>query len=104
MCRVSFGRLRRVDEFVRLQTLLRIEQETERTERIKAEREFIVEQARACFSLITCTRGLRRRAGRAAVAGSRDAQKDTVAEGSCFAGCRSGLMPRAASGLCCDHD
>ncbi|CAN0280840.1 unnamed protein product [Ectocarpus sp. 6 AP-2014] len=36
--------LRRVDEFVRLQTLLRIEQETERTEKIKAEREFLVEQ------------------------------------------------------------
>ncbi|CAM9171295.1 unnamed protein product [Ectocarpus sp. 8 AP-2014] len=36
--------LRRVDEFVRLQTLLRIEQETERTEKIKTEREFLVEQ------------------------------------------------------------
>lgn len=39
-------RLRRVDEFVRLQTLLRIEQETERTEKIKSEREFLVEQVR----------------------------------------------------------
>lgn len=39
-------RLRRVDEFVRIQTLLRIEQETERTEKIKAEREFLVEQVR----------------------------------------------------------
>ncbi|CAM9674512.1 unnamed protein product, partial [Ectocarpus sp. 12 AP-2014] len=36
--------LRRVDEFVRLQTLLRIEQETERTDKVKAEREFLVEQ------------------------------------------------------------
>lgn len=43
------ARLRRVDEFVRLQTLLRIEQETERTEKIKAEREYIVEQV--CFPL-----------------------------------------------------
>ena len=40
----SASRLRRVDEFVRIQTLLRIEQETERTEKIKAEREFLVEQ------------------------------------------------------------
>ncbi|CBN77673.1 conserved unknown protein [Ectocarpus siliculosus] len=42
--RQNIERLRRVDEFVRLQTLLRIEQETERTEKIKAEREFLVEQ------------------------------------------------------------
>lgn len=41
-----------MDEFVRLQTLLRIEQETERTERIKAEREFIVEQA--CLRAFLC--------------------------------------------------
>lgn len=41
---VRRARLRRVDEFVRIQTLLRIEQETERTEKIKAEREFLVEQ------------------------------------------------------------
>lgn len=33
-----------MDEFVRLQTLLRIEEETERTDRIKVEREFLVEQ------------------------------------------------------------
>lgn len=37
-------RLRRVDEFVRIQTLLRIEQETEKAEKIKAEKEFLVEQ------------------------------------------------------------
>lgn len=41
---VASRSLRRVDEFVRLQTLLRIEEETERTDRIKAEREFLVEQ------------------------------------------------------------
>ncbi|CAM9561739.1 unnamed protein product [Pylaiella littoralis] len=48
--RESIERLRRVDEFVRIQTLLRIEQETERTEKIKAERKFLVEQRIAAAS------------------------------------------------------
>ena len=59
-----FFRLRRVDEFVRIQTLLRIEQETERTEKIKAEREFLVEQVRETglppFSVDTRVKSIRR--------------------------------------------
>lgn len=59
-----FFRLRRVDEFVRIQTLLRIEQETERTEKIKAEREFLVEQVRETelppFSVNTRVKSIRR--------------------------------------------
>lgn len=46
--------LKRVDEFVRLRTLVRIEEEDERAEKIKAEREFLIEQVRAP----SCTSGI----------------------------------------------
>ncbi|CAN0297088.1 unnamed protein product, partial [Ascophyllum nodosum] len=42
--RQNIERLRRVDEFVRLQMEVKIEEEMERTERAKAQREYLIEQ------------------------------------------------------------